>query len=241
MKKTIEVIENFIRKYHIEKYLFTVSLSLLCILIILILFEPKLIKTQNNEIFFGDDSVLIADTNEASSTPKKEETPNETSETSLEQKFIDEIMAIAKEEEKKYGIPAKIKVAQAIVESGWGRDEIAKEYNNFFGIKHKPDFSDEELKYVTGKIVKPTSEFKSGRKVNIKAEFAAYKNRWASMRHHSLFLRSRIDGEFNKYYSRLKDIPMSDYKKWAITLQKAGYSTNPDYANSLIRIIEKYL
>ncbi len=37
--------------------------------------------------------------------------------------------------QKKWGVPASVTIAQAILESGWGASSLAKQANNFFGIK----------------------------------------------------------------------------------------------------------
>jgi LysM repeat protein len=50
---------------------------------------------------------------------------------------------------------------------------------------------------------------------------------------HSNFLRTR------ERYRFLFDYEVTDYKNWAHGLKKAGYATNPEYANKLIRIIEE--
>ena len=64
--------------------------------------------------------------------------------------------------------------------------------------------------------------------------FRAYKHPKDSYRDHSKFLRS---GARYAFLFRLK---ITDYKGWARGLKKAGYATDPQYANRLINIIELY-
>ena len=52
--------------------------------------------------------------------------------------------------------------------------------------------------------------------------------------HHSAFLQGRI------WYEPLFELEITDYKDWAKGLQKAGYATDPKYAQKLIALIEKY-
>ena len=53
----------------------------------------------------------------------------------LRLKFIDQCKLLAVQEQERASIPASITLAQAIFETGWGRSTLAKEANNFFGIK----------------------------------------------------------------------------------------------------------
>jgi LysM repeat protein len=62
--------------------------------------------------------------------------------------------------------------------------------------------------------------------------FRKYKTDEESFADHSDFLR------YNKRYAALFDLKPTDYKGWAYGLKKAGYATNPKYAESLIKVIE---
>jgi flagellum-specific peptidoglycan hydrolase FlgJ len=155
--------------------------------------------------------------------------------------FIEGLIRVALEEQERFGIPASIKIAQAIIESGWGRDGLAKNYNNYFGIKHKRYYNEVEKKLVKAPILVTTHEYnKSRQKYYIKDNFITYETRWSSIRHHSLFLKERIDKGQNAAYKNLRSISVNDYKAWAKNLQKTGYATSPRYANTLINIIETY-
>ena len=115
------------------------------------------------------------------------------------------------------GVPASITLAQGMLESDFGNSPLAKYANNHFGIKcHKgwegPTFiQDDDEKNEC---------------------FRKYYEAYESYKDHSEFLRTR------DRYATLFDLKTTDYKGWAKGLKKAGYATNPKYADLLIRIIE---
>lgn len=132
--------------------------------------------------------------------------------------YINLYRGIAVGEMKRTGIPASITLAQAIIESDCGRSRLAKEANNHFGIKCHNGW--------TGPSIKHTD--------NSRNEcFRKYPRAEESFFDHSDFLRS------TSRYSSLFNINSNDYKSWAQGLKKAGYATNPDYANMIIRTIEQ--
>ena len=123
------------------------------------------------------------------------------------------------------GIPASITLAQAIIESAWGRSDLALKSNNHFGLKarnkNEPFVAakdDEKDHY--GRII--SSRFK---------KFATVEE---SFQAHGVFLRT------NDRYRTLFTFDRADYRRWAIGLQNAGYATNPNYAQNLIQCIETY-
>lgn len=133
--------------------------------------------------------------------------------------YIQNFAKYAVEEMELYKIPASIKLAQGILETGGGQSRLAKEGKNHFGIKCKENW--------TGKTMKHTDDAPN-------ECFRVYENPRESYRDHSLFLTNR------KYYVGLFKLDMKDYKAWAHGLKKAGYATNPRYAYILIDRIERY-
>jgi len=125
---------------------------------------------------------------------------------------------LAISEMKRTGIPASITLAQGMIESDFGRSTLARKANNHFGIKCHNDW--------TG----PAIHHHDDRRNEC---FRKYSRPEDSFYDHSDFLTS------GSRYSFLFDIPVTDYKAWARGLKKAGYATNPDYANMLIRKIEE--
>ena len=135
------------------------------------------------------------------------------------EEYIKQYRDIAVEEMKKYHIPASITLAQGLLESGAGQSTLARKSNNHFGIKCGSDWR--------GKSVRHDDDERN-------ECFRAYKHPKQSYEDHSKFLVSR------PRYASLFKLDITDYKGWARGLKKAGYATNPRYAEQLIGIIELY-
>ena len=137
----------------------------------------------------------------------------------LQQKYIDTYAELAVQEMYRSGVPASITLAQGMLESGNGRSTLAVKANNHFGIKCH-------------------NGWKGGRVYHdddAKGEcFRKYSHASESYRDHSDFLRYR------DRYKFLFDLKPTDYKGWAYGLKKAGYATDPGYAEKLIQLIELY-
>ena len=131
-------------------------------------------------------------------------------------KYISKHKELAILEMEKFGIPASIKLAQGILESNNGTSKLAKEANNHFGIKCHNEW-------------KGSKVFHNDDKKN--ECFRKYTDVANSYRDHSKFLKK------NRYQNLFK-LSTNDYKGWAKGLKKAGYATNPKYAQLLIKIIE---
>ena len=142
--------------------------------------------------------------------------------------YIRKYQDIAVAEMMRSRIPASIKLAQAILESNCGQSELACKANNHFGIKcggswDGKSFHKEDDDYSNGKLVKSC--------------FREFDSVMESYVAHSDFL---TDPGKTSRYSSLFDLDITDYKGWANGLSKAGYATDPQYANRLIQIIEKH-
>lgn len=136
-----------------------------------------------------------------------------------EDQYIQRFAPYAVEEMEKYKIPASITLAQGLLETGGGQSILAQEGNNHFGIKCKDDW--------TGRTMTHTDDAPN-------ECFRVYDDPKDSYEDHSKFLA------FRKYYVNLFKLDPKDYKAWAYGLKKAGYATNPRYANILISKIERY-
>ncbi|MGX1641685.1 MULTISPECIES: glucosaminidase domain-containing protein [Sphingobacterium] len=132
--------------------------------------------------------------------------------------YIDRYKGIAIEEMNKYGIPASIKLAQALLESGNGNSYLATRANNHFGIKCGGTWN--------GKSVNRPDDSNNDC-------FRVYNDPEQSFRDHSQFL-------LRKRYENLFTLKKDDYKGWAKGLKAAGYATNPRYPELLIDLIERY-
>jgi LysM repeat protein len=132
--------------------------------------------------------------------------------------YINAYKDLAVSEMKRTGIPASITLAQGMLESDYGRSSLARLGNNHFGIKCHSDWNGQTIKQHDDK----RNEC-----------FRKYRRTEDSFYDHSDFLKS------GSRYSFLFDFNPLDYKAWARGLKKAGYATNPEYANLLIRKIEE--
>ncbi|MFZ2339525.1 MAG: glucosaminidase domain-containing protein [Bacteroidales bacterium] len=133
--------------------------------------------------------------------------------------YINQYRDMAVSEMLRTGVPASITLAQGMLESDYGRSTLARTGNNHFGIKCHNGW--------TG----PTMTKHDDRKNEC---FRKYSNPKESYYDHSDFLKS------GSRYRSLFELDPLDYKAWARGLKKAGYATNPDYDNMLIRKIEDY-
>ena len=134
------------------------------------------------------------------------------------QDYFDRYRDAAIDQMERYGIPASITLAQAVLESGAGTSELSRKGNNHFGIKcngwtGRRAYHDDDAKQEC---------------------FRAYDSVSESYEDHSLFLVNR------KHYASLFQLKPTDYKGWAKGLKACGYATDPLYATKLINIIELY-
>ena len=133
--------------------------------------------------------------------------------------YIRRYRTIAVDEMKKHRIPASITLAQGLLESGAGKSSLARKSNNHFGIKCGRGWRGRTVRYDDDR---PNECFR------------AYKHVKDSYEDHSKFLCG------NQRYASLFRLKITDYKGWARGLKRAGYATNPRYAEQLIGIIELY-
>jgi hypothetical protein len=145
--------------------------------------------------------------------------PGDTDEDRRNKAYIRRFRDVAKTEMDKYGIPASVKMAQALHESQAGTSRLATKNNNHFGIKcfssnckkgHCANFSDDHHK-----------DF-----------FRSYSSAWESWRAHSQMIAG---GKYKKLINHGKD-----YKAWVKGLKELGYATDPRYEQKLLNYIEKY-
>lgn len=132
--------------------------------------------------------------------------------------YIENYKDLAIREMQKHKIPASIKLAQGLLESGAGQSQLARRSNNHFGIKCGSNWR--------GKTTRHTDD-------HYMECFRSYSHPRESYEDHSQFLKK-------SRYASLFLLKPTDYKGWARGLKKAGYATDPSYANRLITIIEDY-
>lgn len=133
--------------------------------------------------------------------------------------YIHQFKNIAMQEQMRTGVPAAIKLGQAILESQTGKSRLATEANNHFGIKCKTEWKGAKIYH---------NDDTNGEC------FRVYDNAEASYIDHSNFLRTRT------HYAFLFKLDVTDFTSWAFGLKQAGYATNPNYPAQLIKAINDY-
>jgi LysM repeat protein len=134
------------------------------------------------------------------------------------EQYIEKYKTIAISEMIRTGVPASITLAQGVLESSSGNSQLATEAKNHFGIKCHKDWKGPKM-YMDDDTIGEC--------------FRVYGSAEESFTDHSNFLRTR------PRYAFLFDLNKTDYRSWALGLKKAGYATNPNYAQLLIDLIEK--
>jgi peptidoglycan hydrolase FlgJ len=129
------------------------------------------------------------------------------------------------------GIPATFMVAQAAHESGWGQREIRRADGssafNVFGIKAGPGW-----RGATTSIT--TTEFEAGQPRKVVAQFRAYASYEESFKDYARLMKN------NPRYSEVLAAG-HNASSFAHGLQRAGYATDPAYAEKLTRVINTTL
>lgn len=144
-----------------------------------------------------------------------------------EDKFIQSIVDCLQGQDLK--ILPSVTVAQAILESNWGRSSLAVEAKNLFGIKASLDWTGEVYR-------KMTKEQNSvGEIFTTEANFRKYRSFKESIKDHDDFFTSTPWRTGN--YKRV--LEAKDYKTQAQALQACGYATDISYAKKLISLIER--
>ncbi|MGM1047589.1 MAG: N-acetylmuramoyl-L-alanine amidase [Bacillota bacterium] len=146
---------------------------------------------------------------------------------SNKQAFIQKIATYAITDMKNTNIAASLTIAQAALESAWGASGLTAKANNLFGIKGKGP---------AGSFTTLTTEHVNGKDIKVNAEFRSYKNWGESVADHSKFILDGPNWNRNLY----KKVIGVDGKTAAREIAKAGYATDPKYADKLIALMDKY-
>ena len=133
--------------------------------------------------------------------------------------YIDTYKELAINKMYEYKIPASITIAQGIFESACGKSHLAVDGNNHFGIKCHKEWAGDTILIDDDELQEC---------------FRKYERVEESYDDHSQFLKTR------QRYANLFTLDVMDYPGWARGLKAAGYATNPQYADRLISIIERF-
>jgi flagellum-specific peptidoglycan hydrolase FlgJ len=159
--------------------------------------------------------------------PEEEDLPIPPGASPWQQEFILSVAPGARASQRANGVPASVTLAQAILESDWGRSQLTREANNLFGIKALVGPGTAGV-YEIG-----TREVYSGRSVMVNAAFKAYTTLADSIADHGRWFHDN-----SRYHGALavKDDP----RAFARAIASAGYATDPGYAPSLIALMDRY-
>lgn len=153
---------------------------------------------------------------------------------------VKSVGALFTADQKKSGILASVSMAQFILESGYGKSELAQNANNVFGMKKSLSGNTWGGSSWDGKSVytkKTKEQNKDGSYVTITAEFRKYKCVEDSISDHSAYLNGAKNGSKLRY-AGLKGC--TDYKKAAQIIKDGGYATSLTYVQNLCSIIERW-
>lgn len=142
------------------------------------------------------------------------------------QEFIEQIAAYVKKYAASFGICVHSPIiAQAILESGWGKSKLAAIYHNYFGLKCGTKWKGKSVNLTT------QEEYEPGTLTTIKDNFRVYDNMEEGVKGYFEFIQlSR--------YQNLKGI--TDPKKYLETIKSDGYATSSTYVQNNMRLIEQY-
>lgn len=143
--------------------------------------------------------------------------------------FVSTMLPLAKDAAARIGVDPTVLVAQAALETGWGksimRQSDGSSSHNLFGIKAQGNWQGPEARAIT-------SEFRDGKMVKETADFRSYDSYASSFHDLVSFLQNN-----NRYQATLKSA--DNPEQFVKELQKAGYATDPDYASKISQIAKQ--
>ncbi len=143
------------------------------------------------------------------------------------QEYIDLFKKYVLSATKGTGLFPSVMMAQAILESGDGNSELARKYNNHFGIKSDASWKGDTINMNTG-------EYFDGNYTMINDGFRVYEDPKDSFFDRVQFLQE------NPRYTKHGVFTAESPETQVHALQNAGYSTSPNYATTLLNIIGQY-
>ncbi|EPL04900.1 flagellar assembly peptidoglycan hydrolase FlgJ [Pseudomonas sp. CF161] len=143
--------------------------------------------------------------------------------------FVATMLPMAEQAAKRIGVDPRYLVAQAALETGWGksvmRQQDGSSSHNLFGIKAGSSWKGDQARAIT-------SEFRNGEMVKETAAFRSYDSYQDSFHDLVTLLQSN-----NRYQEVLKSADKPE--QFVRELQKAGYATDPDYASKISQIAKQ--
>ena len=129
---------------------------------------------------------------------------------------------------RQYGVPPSVTIAQAILESGWGRSGLASTHRNYFGIKCQ---NGRFGSLANGCYTYRTNECtKAGKCFGTTGSFRTYASMSASFRDHGNFLK--VNSRYKPAFAHTRNANKFIWNVW-----KAGYATDPNYYTKITGIM----
>lgn len=148
--------------------------------------------------------------------------------------FISAHAERAKSNANAAGLYPSVMIAQAILESGWGSSKLSlPPYHQLFGIKGN-NFSGETITVPTKEWIVDKNHKDGGYYITVNASFRVYPSYDAAFKDQAKFLT------VNTRYKNVFRNQAKTYKEATRALQSAGYATDPEYANKLNSLIERW-
>ncbi len=144
-----------------------------------------------------------------------------------EEAFIEAVAEAARQSTHRPNVPVSVTIAQAILESDWGRSQLSRQANNLFGIKALTGPGP------AGTVTFSTWESQDGQDVVIQAPFKAYNSLQESVDDHGWFFVR------NPRYAGALAVA-DDPRAFAQEIQRAGYATDPAYTDKLVQLMDRY-
>ena len=142
--------------------------------------------------------------------------------------FVDALWPVAEQAAAKINLPPEALLAQAALETGWGRHVMqhgtGDSSHNLFGIKA-------DSRWQGDKVMVSTLEYRDGVALNTRANFRAYASFEQSFSDYVEFVQRNP-----RYQQALTQA--TDPKAYFSALQEAGYATDPAYAQKIQRILD---
>ena len=137
--------------------------------------------------------------------------------------FIEQIAKCVKKYAYVYGIEVHSPIiAQAILESGWGKSSLASKYHNYFGLKCGSSWKGKSVNMAT------KEEYKVGTLTNIRDNFRVYDSMEAGVKGYFDFINT-------SRYANLKGVKSPE--EYVKRIKADGYATSSKYVDNIMRVI----
>lgn len=163
-----------------------------------------------------------------SAVESKSPTQHQESKFASAREFVEQLLPLAEKVAAKLALNPAVMIAQAALETGWGKhiivDKDGESSFNLFNIKASDDWTGES-------VAKVSSEFLAGQWVKQESNFRKY---------------SSFEESFNDFYRFISENPRYQQAvekahssaQFIEQLQRAGYATDPEYANKILSIYD---